>query len=75
MCCAAAAVVLQGEAALWRRLYSSEAPPPRRGWDRFYPKGKARRPATAEAKEGKGEPSRAPTEFRRCIGEGRVAAV
>jgi hypothetical protein len=39
-------------AGLWRRLFSSE--PPRRGWDKFYPKGKGRRPG-AEAKGAKGE--------------------
>lgn len=28
----------------WKRLFSSE-PPPRRGWEKFYPKGRGRRPA------------------------------
>lgn len=42
---------LQREAApLWRRLFSSE--PPRRGWEKFAPKGKGRRP---ESKAAKGE--------------------
>lgn len=27
----------------WKRLFSSE--PPRRGWEKFYPKGRGRRPA------------------------------
>jgi AFG3 family protein len=35
------------EAASFKRFFSSE--PPRRGWDRFYPKGKGRRPT--EGKE------------------------
>jgi hypothetical protein len=41
-------------ATLWRRLFSGEAP--RRGWDKFYPKGKARRP-DAGAKGAKGAPA------------------
>lgn len=42
-------------AGLWRRLFSSE--PPRRGWDKFYPKGKGRRPG-AEAKGAKEAPKK-----------------
>lgn len=34
----------QVQAALWRRLFSSEGGP-RRGWDKFYPRGKGQRPA------------------------------
>jgi len=45
------------ERALWRRLFSSETP--RKGWDKFYPKNKPRRPA-AQAKHGKEEPSQKP---------------
>ncbi len=40
------------EASLWRRLFSSETP--RRGWDKFYPKNKPRRPE-GSGKAGKGE--------------------
>lgn len=40
------------EAVLWRRLFSSETP--RRGWDKFYPKNKPRRPE-GNGKAGKGE--------------------
>ncbi|KAG7669398.1 hypothetical protein KSW81_007553 [Nannochloris sp. 'desiccata'] len=45
------------EIALWRRLFSSETP--RKGWDKFYPKNKPRRPA-AQAKHGKEEPNQKP---------------
>ena len=41
------------EMALWRRMYSNEAP--RKGWDKFYPKNKGRRPA-ANAKTARGKP-------------------
>lgn len=43
------------EAGLWRRLFSSETP--RRGWDKFYPKNKPRRPE-GQGKVGKGEGGR-----------------
>eukprot|EP00887_Chlorella_sp_A99_P001432 scaffold8.g1432.t1 len=39
--------VRQVQPQLWRRLFSSE--PPRRGWERFYPKGKPRRAGQAKA--------------------------
>lgn len=42
----------QFESAVWKRLFSSE--PPRKGWEKFYPKGKGRRPA-AQAKNPKGK--------------------
>jgi hypothetical protein len=48
----ASVVLRRTEAALFRRLFSSE-PPPKRGWEKFYPKDKSRRPA-AQAKQPKG---------------------
>jgi hypothetical protein len=44
------------DAAALRRLFSTEGP--RRGWEKFYPKGKPRRPA-AQGKGAKGEAGRA----------------
>ena len=41
------------EMNLWRRLFSSETP--RKGWDKFYPKNKPRRP-TPSTKPGRGKP-------------------
>ncbi|CAL8466929.1 g6465 [Coccomyxa elongata] len=43
----------QGDSALpscTRRFFSTD-PPPRKGWDKFYPKGKARRSGAKDAKE------------------------
>lgn len=42
------------DSAVWKRLFSSEPPPPRQGWDKFYPKGKGRRPSSSQAKGAKG---------------------
>ena len=57
----------QVEALLWRRLFSSgEAP--RRGWDKFYPRGKGRRPAgdAKPAGPAKGAPRCRRPPPRRC---------
>lgn len=42
------------ENTLFKRLFSSNEPPPRRGWEKFYPKGKPRRPAATQSKNPKG---------------------